>query len=381
MRIRRKFLQLTRQTFPYGHESDLVKYLPDGSWVDGHGNYFYVIGDNPTTMFACHLDTACAEQEFVKHVQTEKMISTDGRTILGADDKAGMVVLLYMIEKKIPGLYYFFIGEEVGCIGSGNLADDWDNFEYKDSIKKVVSFDRRGTGSVITHQLYGRCCSDEFAEELSFRLNTAGFDLNLEPDDTGIMTDSAKFIDLVPECTNISVGYYKEHTHSECQDIDYLSRLCRSVVLIDWETLPVERDPSIDYDYDYDEEDEYDEYNYGNYQTGPYFSPNNWTWINTKSGVKKMYISSGQIEKEKSLIYSWIFNSGLYHGAMGISWNGNTLYVENQRGVLEHIGDRMDMCEMIPDLRFISSSNLSDTPTRKTTSLGWPSDTKKQFLM
>jgi hypothetical protein len=52
-----------------------------------------------------------------------------------------MVVLLYMIEKKVPGLYYFFLGEEVGCVGSNNLAQ---NFNWP-QITKVVSFDRRGT--------------------------------------------------------------------------------------------------------------------------------------------------------------------------------------------------------------------------------------------
>lgn len=65
-------------------------------------------------MFTCHLDTCCHKQEFVNHVQDDRFIRTDGKSI-GADDKAGMVVLLYMIEKGIPGIYYFFIGEEVGC--------------------------------------------------------------------------------------------------------------------------------------------------------------------------------------------------------------------------------------------------------------------------
>jgi hypothetical protein len=46
------------------------------------------------------------------------MISTDGTTTLGADD-TGVSVLIWMMKHNIPGLYYFFIGEEVGCIGSG----------------------------------------------------------------------------------------------------------------------------------------------------------------------------------------------------------------------------------------------------------------------
>jgi hypothetical protein len=70
----------------------------------------------------------------------------------------------------------------------------------------------------------------------------------MEPDDTGVYTDSAEFVHVIPECTNISVGYYKEHTHFEHQDIDHLVRLCIAVCKIDWEILPTKRDPNkIDY--------------------------------------------------------------------------------------------------------------------------------------
>lgn len=244
MRIRKKFLQLTRYTYPSGTEGLLKSYLPKGTKQDKFGNFYYLVGDNPTTMFTCHLDTACSTQKKVTHVQDSKFIRTNQKSILGADDKAGMVVIMYMIERKIPGLYYFFLGEEVGCVGSGKAAGDWINNEFSKTINKVVSFDRRGTTSVITHQWGGRCCSDEFAKELSTRLNLAGENLKLEPDNTGVITDSAKFMYLVPECTNISVGYYKEHTTNEHQDIEFLSKLCKSVCNIDWITLPIKRDYS-----------------------------------------------------------------------------------------------------------------------------------------
>jgi hypothetical protein len=60
------------------------------------------------------------------------MISTDGTTTLGADDKAGVSVLIWMMKHNIPGLYYFFIGEE-GCIGSG-LAANYGDFKDYDRI-------------------------------------------------------------------------------------------------------------------------------------------------------------------------------------------------------------------------------------------------------
>lgn len=351
MRIRKKFLQLTSYTYPNGTEGFLKSYLPQGTKQDKFGNFYYVVGENPTTMFTCHLDTACSTQQKVTHVQDTKFIRTNGKTILGADDKAGMVVVMYMIEKKIPGLYYFFLGEEVGCIGSGKVSNDWQNNEFSKTINKVVSFDRRGTTSIITHQWYGRCCSDEFAKELSTRLNVAGENLSFEPDDTGILTDSAKFMDLVPECTNISVGYYKEHTTSEHQDIEFLSKLCKSVCNIDWETLPVKRNQD-----NYDDDDNVDTDVSDNKYSVDYFS-----YFKFGDKNKKMYISKKKIEEETSLLYRWIFEQG-YTEMKSINWNGHALYVENHRGKQEFVGNRYDIMEMLPEIGTVYTSDLCDNP-------------------
>jgi len=356
MRIRRKFLQLTRYTYPYGTESFLKSYLPEGIKKDQYGNYYYVIGDKPTTMFTCHLDTACGKQDKVKHVINNNIIKTDGKTILGADDKAGMVVLLYMIENKIPGLYYFFIGEEVGCIGSGNLSSTWADTEFSYYVSKVVSFDRRSTCSVITHQWYGRCCSNEFAEELSSRLNGAGFNLKLKPDDTGVLTDSAQFMDIVPECTNISVGYNYEHTTSEYQDIDYLSRLCKSVCLIDWETLPVERDPYEESIFS-DSPGWDDDINHSNDSE---FVEDFYSYFSVDGETKKMYISKDVITKEIELITDWLKSQDGYSDVSTINWNGNTLYVDSESGGYNFIGSRTDIMEFITELCSVSNSKVTD---------------------
>ena len=238
------FLRLTNSTYPYGTEDSLVENMikqgvfPDLE-KDSHGNYYYKIGKS-RTIFTSHLDTACKESTPVTHVFDGNMIRTNGKTILGADDKAGVTILLHLIKNKIPGLYYFFIGEEVGCIGSG-LAAKYDKF--KGLYDRIISFDRKDTGSVITYQSSSRCCSDVFADELSKQLNKRG-DMSYKKDDGGVYTDSAEFTHLIPECTNISVGYYKEHTTNECQDIKHLAKLADACLLIDWEKLPTRRDPS-----------------------------------------------------------------------------------------------------------------------------------------
>ena len=236
MNIKQTFLNLTSKTYPFGFEAELESLLPKGFYQDSNGNYFYKIGDSKTA-FTSHLDTACKEQVNVKHVFEGDLIKTDGTSILGADDKAGVTILLYMIEKNVPGLYCFFIGEEVGCVGSGLAAKDayWKNYN------RMISFDRRGTTSVITHQSSKRCCSDIFGKELAKQLNRSGLEMKL--DDTGVYTDSAEFVEVISECTNISVGYYSEHTKTERQDIKHLEQLCKAVVRVDWENLPTKRDP------------------------------------------------------------------------------------------------------------------------------------------
>jgi hypothetical protein len=213
-------------------------------------------------MFTCHLDTASYDVKQINHIIHDGVISSDGKTILGADDKAGVTVLLYMIEKNVPGLYYFFLGEERGCIGSRKLSD-LHSKQPLPSINKVVSFDRRGYDSVITHQLSGRCCSDEFATELSKLLNNIskglyGKEFKYSPDPTGIYTDSAQFTYIYKECTNISVGYHNEHSTSETQNIEFLEKLCNVVCQLDWENIPIYRSTTTKFE----DSDYYEDYGY-----------------------------------------------------------------------------------------------------------------------
>ena len=266
------FLRLTSKTVPYGSEDILVESMrelfPKGMQKDEWGNYFYKVGDS-RSIFAAHLDTVSKDYVTVTHVFDDNLIKTDGKTTLGADDKAGITVLLWMIQNNVPGLYYFFIGEEVGCIGSGNAA----KFGFfKGNYDRIISFDRRDVSSVITFQSSSRCCSDDFADALCRELNQTRR-LSYKKDTGGVYTDSAEFTHLVPECTNVSVGYYKEHTTSESQDILHLTDLAEACIKVDWEKLPTKRNPEVhewkDYSYPTSSRKDYayndDCYDYGQY--------------------------------------------------------------------------------------------------------------------
>jgi hypothetical protein len=306
MNIKEKFLELTSRTYPHGTEREVFPLLCDLQ-EDEFGNLFIQIGESDV-MFTSHLDTATSVLTPVKHVIEGNIIKTDGNSILGADDKAGVTIMLHMIENNIPGLYYFFLGEEVGCVGSKKVASKWKD-DKKEGIKKVISFDRRGTTSVITYQSGQRCCSDKFGEELAKQLNTADETFSYKNDPTGLLTDSIQFMKMYPECTNISVGYQSEHTFGEQQNIEHLEKLADACLKVDWNNLPVERDPSV---IEYDDfsyggcwptrgysmlEQDYD-YDYG-YRSYPRQETTEKIWIQDK---KFDYISCVEIEKKTNKV-------------------------------------------------------------------------------
>ena len=236
------FIRLTQFVYPYKNEPEIAELVDFQLKKDPYGNYYYSIGDKPTVMFTSHFDTVGYLKEKVNHVFDGDTIRTDGKTILGADDKAGVALMLHMMRNNVNGLYYFFIGEEVGRIGSTALSDKIGMNPHVQDILKVISFDRKGVDSIITHQMSRRCASDVFAKSLAKELNTLESTFRYRLDDGGVFTDSYSFVDNIRECTNISVGYNFQHSHRECQSMIHLIKLGNALCKIDWEKLPVQRE-------------------------------------------------------------------------------------------------------------------------------------------
>lgn len=234
------FLKLTEYTIPFKYEYKLEKYLPKGYKKDSVGNYYIQVGESET-LFTTHLDTYSDKYEKVNHVIDGDIIKTDGKTILGGDNKLGMCILLKMIERGIPGTYYFFLGEEPilsgGLWGSQNALEA--NPEFFKKFKRAVAFDRKEKGSVVRRQKARYCCSSEFAEALSNEFTELGVDS--KPDPNAYYTDTATFLDIIPECTNISAGGWKEHFKEEWVDLGYTKRVLEVACKVYWENLPTER--------------------------------------------------------------------------------------------------------------------------------------------
>ena len=222
----------------------LPKHLMGAAMLDEAGNLHIDARtqDHHRTLFTAHVDTVHRTAGPNKIRKTATKWYADGAA-LGADDGVGCALLMHMLHAGVPAYYVFTQGEECGGIGAKHIAD-----QHKDLLAqfdRAVAFDRKGTDSVISHQGWGRCCSDAFAQHLADALNATNDNLMYSPDDTGVYTDTAEFTDIIPECTNISCGYYFEHTAKEELDMIHFEQLAAAVVLIDWDMCPTERDPKV----------------------------------------------------------------------------------------------------------------------------------------
>lgn len=391
--IKQTFLELTKRTHPHGTEAGIIKLLPNNLQKDSFGNLYIQIGES-STMFTSHIDTADRESKEVIHVIEDNIIKTDGNSILGADDRAGVAIMLYMIEEKVPGLYYFFLGEEVGCLGSRDLAKRLKEDNIFNYITKVVSFDRYGLTSVITFQTSGRCCSDDFANALAKELNDKSIEVvqtekekfSYKIDEGGIYTDSAQFISIFPECTNISVGYYSQHTTTERQDIDHLEKLAKTCCLVDWESLPIKRDPSkteyrtyryngYGYHNDYYDgwyEDYGYEYRHRNIpkEEKKFFLDEEFKGIYSSSvtvekgtnKVKSVDFSKERLDYEKTLIEELFLHLDVLYKE--VLWSGEKAIISYDEDNIYKELDREELSEFLPELDFwkyeVERQNHSD---------------------
>jgi len=222
----------------------LPDYLRDASFLDGAGNLHVDarITDYHRTLFVAHVDTVHSAEGINAVRKTDTHWHADGSQ-LGADDGAGVALLMHMMHNDVAGYYIFTQGEERGGIGAKYLADHYT--ELLAEFDRAIAFDRRGTDSVITHQGYGRCCSDEFGNALCRELGKDNDNMMHLNDDTGVYTDTAEFTSVIAECTNISVGYLHEHTEREELNMVYFTQLAASVLVVDWDFMPVVRDPFV----------------------------------------------------------------------------------------------------------------------------------------
>ena len=249
----------------------------DGISCDGYGNYHLTIGDKPTIMWSCHTDTVTRKvgRQNVRWLGDGLLglHNPQAGQCLGADDGAGLWIMLELIKAKKSGHYVFHRDEEIGGQGSLWLSRDgnWSKF-IPTSVKATIAMDRCGNEDIITHQMYQRTCSDAFADSLAKQMP-----LGMRKDDGGVFTDTANYVDIIGECTNLAVGYERNHGPSETLDTNHVRRLRDALLKLDEAKLDFSRNPG---EYEYNDWGMYGGANsYSNYGN-PAFQNDDEIWNN-----------------------------------------------------------------------------------------------------
>ena len=128
-----KFVELAKIPSPSGKEERvrekiLELYSELGKWeIDKIGNMYLSIGEGEKALFLnAHIDTVPVEKDEIKVIIEDGVIKTDGTTILGADDKSGVVAILEAVKRKRGSFtgridIVLTVGEEVGLNGAKSI--------------------------------------------------------------------------------------------------------------------------------------------------------------------------------------------------------------------------------------------------------------------
>lgn len=246
---------------------------------DGYGNRIVTIGGAkaPPVLWTAHTDSVHSQGGTQHTMRDGDMLRLHKHekqsNCLGADDGTGVWLLRNMILRGVKGSYVFFREEESGGRGSNWMVEN--HAEWLSEFQVAIALDRKGYSSVITHQ-GSRCASDTFARSLAAQLGG-----DYVPDSTGIFTDTANMTHLIPECSNLSIGYGGAHCSNEAQNIPFAIELLDKLCELDVSKLTVERDPTkveevydvrskwSDYYGDYNGQELWDDVAYG-YDTPSY---------------------------------------------------------------------------------------------------------------
>lgn len=234
-----------------GDMDGYLNYLIDVSKDDKLGNVLYVAHYDTVDRDTGYTETRYGHGKPTTYTQnqaTKKKVSIrDGVAFinevlpenksvgcLGADDGAGLAVMLNLLATGTIGGYCFTTGEEVGGVGASDVLDQAESFlkQYSYSIE----IDRRGETDMVYEQSVGECASKDFAQWLCDSLN-----MGHKPSDKGSYTDVATFAEVIPENVNIASGYINAHSVDEQVSLPYLDNLAKAIKGLDWSKAKVTR--------------------------------------------------------------------------------------------------------------------------------------------
>lgn len=214
-------IQLYKVYSPSRKEKKMRKFIKDyirrnvpGAVVnqDKYGNLYVTKGECQTyPCIVAHMDQVQDEhsKDFIVAKVDDNLFGFSGGKCRmegpGADDKNGVWVALRCLKKYDVMKAAFFMGEEIGCVGSSDA-----DMEFFTDCRWVVQCDRKNGGDLITNACWCELCSKEFVAAL--QPERFGY-----KETEGMLTDvmTLKENGLKVSCVNMSCGYYRPHTDEE----------------------------------------------------------------------------------------------------------------------------------------------------------------------
>lgn len=157
----KNFIELCKIPSPSGKEEKVREkiielYRDLGDWkIDDVGNMYLKIGNGEKSLlFNAHIDTVPVEGDEINVLVENGVIKTDGKTILGADDKSGVIAILEGVRRKKEKLngvidIVLTVEEETGLKGAKNI-----NLSYI-SAKEGFVFDMHNPpGEIVSESPY-----------------------------------------------------------------------------------------------------------------------------------------------------------------------------------------------------------------------------------
>lgn len=165
---------------------------------------FYHKSDLPLPLICVHVDTMRNNK---LRMLSDGEIIVNAYGVLGADDRAGCAIALYLMRAGIKAHFGFFDFEETGGIGSQEYCAKH-SADIETYVKALIGLDRHGSRDAATYR--GTCAPmmdivGQYGYKEAF----------------GSFTDVANIEQVNGVgCVNLSVGFYHEHRTNEYLNIN-----------------------------------------------------------------------------------------------------------------------------------------------------------------
>ena len=169
------------------------------------GQYILVDGSIPVGLVS-HMDIVRSKPPTVLLMDSENRYITSIDNVLGADDRAGVIAILTLLERGYRPTIIFTEDEEIGCVGARAMCKEYESIP----VKYLVEIDRRGDDVVFYQN--GNESWIEYVKKFRDKVGS------------GSCSDISHLSPTfgISSC-NMGSGYFHEHTSEEYLDTNILN--------------------------------------------------------------------------------------------------------------------------------------------------------------